>query len=88
MMLGEQLGFESACLAAAVFYSTRPLSNPLMVAIAAAQRTARIRFGTLAAQAPMRHSFTQASTGSTVQLMKLLAYPLQVDTTPAEQYLA
>jgi alkanesulfonate monooxygenase SsuD/methylene tetrahydromethanopterin reductase-like flavin-dependent oxidoreductase (luciferase family) len=52
IVLGEQLGFESAWLAESVFYPTRPMSNPLMVAIAAAQRTERLRFGTLAAQAP------------------------------------
>jgi alkanesulfonate monooxygenase SsuD/methylene tetrahydromethanopterin reductase-like flavin-dependent oxidoreductase (luciferase family) len=31
------------------------MSNPLMVAIAAVQRAERIRFGTLAAQAPIHH---------------------------------
>jgi len=45
IVLGEQLGFETAWLAESVFYPTRPMSNPLMVAIAAAQRTERIRFG-------------------------------------------
>ena len=34
--LSEELGFESAWLAESVFYPTRPMSNPLMVAIAAA----------------------------------------------------
>jgi len=33
IVLGEQLGFESAWLAESVFYPTRPMSNPLMVAI-------------------------------------------------------
>lgn len=32
-MLGEALGFESAWLAESVFYPTRPMSNPLMVAV-------------------------------------------------------
>jgi alkanesulfonate monooxygenase SsuD/methylene tetrahydromethanopterin reductase-like flavin-dependent oxidoreductase (luciferase family) len=50
IVLGEQLGVESAWLAESVFYPSRPMSNPLMVAITAAQRTERIRFGTLAAQ--------------------------------------
>jgi len=63
--LGEQLGFESAWLAESVFYPTRPMSNPLMVAIATAQHTERIRFGTLAVQAPIYHSFPMA-TESTV----------------------
>jgi alkanesulfonate monooxygenase SsuD/methylene tetrahydromethanopterin reductase-like flavin-dependent oxidoreductase (luciferase family) len=44
--LGEQLGFESACLAESVFCPTRPMSNPLMVAIAAAQRTEHRQFPT------------------------------------------
>jgi len=52
IVLGEQLGFESAWLAESVFYPTRPMSNPLMVAIAAAQRTERIRFGTLQRRRP------------------------------------
>lgn len=42
--LAEQLGFESAWLAESVFFPGRPMSNPLMVAIAAGQCTERIRF--------------------------------------------
>jgi len=63
--LGEQLGFETAWLAESVFYPTRPMSNPLMVAIAAAQRTERIHFGTLAAQAPIHHPFHMATQSAT-----------------------
>ena len=61
VVLGEELGFETAWLAESVFYPTRPMSNPLMVAIAAAQKTERIRFGTLAAQAPLHHPFHMAT---------------------------
>jgi alkanesulfonate monooxygenase SsuD/methylene tetrahydromethanopterin reductase-like flavin-dependent oxidoreductase (luciferase family) len=67
--LGEQLGFESAWLAESVFYPTRPMSNPLMVAIAAAQRTERIRFGTLAAQAPLHHPFHMATQSATCDIL-------------------
>lgn len=67
--LGEQLGFESAWLAESVFYPTRPMSNPLMVAIAAAQHTERIRFGTLAAQAPIHHPFHMATQSATCDIL-------------------
>jgi alkanesulfonate monooxygenase SsuD/methylene tetrahydromethanopterin reductase-like flavin-dependent oxidoreductase (luciferase family) len=69
IVLGEQLGFESAWLAESVFYPTRPMSNPLMVAIAAAQRTERIRFGTLAAQAPLHHPFHLATQSATCDIL-------------------
>jgi len=69
IVLGEQLGFESAWLAESVFYPTRPMSNPLMVAIAAAQRTERIRFGTLAAQAPIHHPFHMATQSATCDIL-------------------
>ena len=69
IVLGEQLGFESAWLAESVFYPTRPMSNPLMVAIAAAQRTERIRFGTLAAQALLHHPFHLATQSATCDIL-------------------
>jgi len=69
IVLGEELGFESAWLAESVFYPTRPMSNPLMLAIAAAQRTERIRFGTLAAQAPLHHPFHMASQSATCDIL-------------------
>ncbi len=65
----EQLGFESAWLAESVFYPTRPMSNPLMVAIAAAQRTERIRFGTLATQTPLHHPLHLASQSATCDIL-------------------
>ena len=67
--LAEQLGFESAWLAESVFYPTRPMSNLLMVAIAAAQRTARIRFGTLAMQIPLHHPLHLASQSATCDIL-------------------
>ena len=67
--LGEELGFRSAWLAESVFYPTRPMSNPLMVAIAAAQRTERIRFGTLAAQAPLHHPLHMATQAATCDIL-------------------
>ncbi len=69
IILGEELGFESAWLAESIFYPTRPMSNPLMVAIAAAQHTERIRFGTLAAQAPLHHPFHIASQSATCDIL-------------------
>ncbi len=67
--LGEELGFQSAWLAESVFYPTRPMSNPLMVAIAAAQRAQRIRFGTLAAQAPLHHPLHMATQAATCDIL-------------------
>ena len=67
--LAEQLGFESAWLAESVFYPARPMSNPLMVAIAAAQHTERIRFGTLAAQLPLHHPLHMASQSATCDIL-------------------
>ncbi|MCH8110168.1 MAG: LLM class flavin-dependent oxidoreductase [Chloroflexi bacterium] len=69
IILGEKLGFESAWLAESVFYPTRPMSNPLMVAIAAAQHTERIRFGTLAMQTPLHHPFHLASQSATCDIL-------------------
>ena len=69
IVLGEELGFESAWLAESVFYPARPMSNPLMVAIAAAQRTERIRFGTLATQAPLHHPFHLATQSATCDIL-------------------
>ncbi len=67
--LAEQLGFDSAWLAESVFFPGRPMSNPLMVAIAAAQRTERIRFGTLAFQAPLHHPFHIATQSATCDIL-------------------
>lgn len=69
IVLGEQLGFDSAWLAESVFYPTRPMSNPLMVAIAAAQRTERIRFGTLATQTPLHHPLHLATQSATCDIL-------------------
>ena len=69
IVLGEKLGFETAWLAESVFYPTRPMSNPLMVAIAAAQHTERIRFGTLAMQTPLHHPFHLASQSATCDIL-------------------
>ena len=69
MALAEQLGFDSAWLAESVFYPTRPMSNPLMVAIAAAQRTQRMRFGTLATQTPLHHPFHLATQSATCDIL-------------------
>lgn len=67
--LGDKLGFEGAWLAESVFYPTRPMSNPLMVAIAAAQKTERIRFGTLATQTPLHHPFHLATQAATCDIL-------------------
>lgn len=69
IVLAEQLGFQTAWLAESVFYPTRPMSNPLMVAIAAGQRTKSIRFGTLAAQMPLHHPFHMASQAATCDIL-------------------
>ena len=69
IVLAEELGFETAWLAESAFYPTRPMSNPLMVAIAAAQKTERIRFGTLAAQAPLHHPFHMATQSATCDIL-------------------
>lgn len=69
IVLAEQLGFDSVWLAESVFYPTRPMSNPLMVAIAAAQRTERIRFGTLATQTPLHHPLHLASQSATCDIL-------------------
>ena len=45
------------------------MSNPLMVAIAAGQRTERIRFGTLATQAPLHHPFHLATQSATCDIL-------------------
>ena len=37
VILADELGFETAWLAESVFFPARPMSNPLMVAVAAAQ---------------------------------------------------
>jgi alkanesulfonate monooxygenase SsuD/methylene tetrahydromethanopterin reductase-like flavin-dependent oxidoreductase (luciferase family) len=55
--------------AESVFYPTRPMSNPLTVAIAAAQRTRRLRCGTLATQTPLHHPFSLAIQSATCDLL-------------------
>lgn len=69
VLLAEELGFETSWLAESVFYPTRPMSNPMMVAIAAAQRTRRIRFGTLAAQVPLHHPLHMAMQAATCDIL-------------------
>ena len=53
----------------AVFFPGRPLSNPLMVASAAAQHTEQIRFGTLAAQFPLHHPIHMATQAATCDIL-------------------
>jgi alkanesulfonate monooxygenase SsuD/methylene tetrahydromethanopterin reductase-like flavin-dependent oxidoreductase (luciferase family) len=69
VILADELGFESAWLAESVFYPARPMSNPLMVAIAAAQKAPRIRFGTLATQVPLHHPFDTATQSATCDIL-------------------
>ena len=61
IVLADELGFETAWLAGSVFFPARPLSNHLMVAAVAGQHAKRIRFGTLAAQAPLHHPLHMAT---------------------------
>ena len=67
--LADQLGFTTAWLAESVFFPGRPMSNPLMVAIAAAQHAPRIRFGTLAAQFPLHHPVHMATQAATCDIL-------------------
>ena len=67
--LADDLGFTQAWLAESPFYPTRPMSQPLLVASAAAQRTNNIRFGTLAAQIPLHHPVDYASTIATCDIL-------------------
>ena len=67
--LADKLGFESAWLAESVFFPGRPMSNPLMVACAAAQHTSQIRFGTLAAQFPLHHPIHMATQAATCDIL-------------------
>jgi alkanesulfonate monooxygenase SsuD/methylene tetrahydromethanopterin reductase-like flavin-dependent oxidoreductase (luciferase family) len=67
--LADKLGFESAWLAESVFFPGRPMSNPLMVASAAAQHTSQIRFGTLAAQFPLHHPIHMATQAATCDIL-------------------
>ncbi len=67
--LADALGFETAWIAESVFFPGRPLSNPLMVASAAAQRAPRIRFGTLAAQFPLHHPIHMATQAATCDIL-------------------
>ncbi len=69
VILADALGFETAWLAESVFFPARPMSNPLMVAIAAGQRAERIRFGTLAAQGPLHHPFDMATQSATCEIL-------------------
>ena len=63
------LGFETAWLAESVFDTSRPMSNPLMVAASAAQRTRRIRFGPLAIQTPLHHPLQLAMQSATCDIL-------------------
>ena len=67
--LADELGFETAWLAESVFFPGRPMSNPLMVACAAAQLAPRIRFGTLAAQFPLHHPIHMATQAATCDIL-------------------
>ena len=67
--LADELGFETAWLAESVFFPGRPMSNPLMVASAAAQLAPSIRFGTLAAQFPLHHPIHMATQAATCDIL-------------------
>ena len=67
--LGDKLGFEEAWLAESPFYPTRPMSQPLLVAAAAAQHAPKIRFGTLATQTPMHHPIEYATSAATCDIL-------------------
>ena len=67
--LADKLGFETAWLAESVFFPARPMSNPLMVACAAAQHTKQIRFGTLAAQFNLHHPLHMATQAATCDIL-------------------
>ena len=67
--LADDIGFSQAWLAESPFYPTRPMSQPLLVASAAGQRTKNIRFGTLAAQIPLHHPVDYASTVATCDIL-------------------
>ena len=67
--LADELGFETAWLSESNFNPARPMSNPLMVAVAAAQHTRRIRFGTLAAQFPLHHPLHMATQVATCDIL-------------------
>ena len=69
IVLADELGFETAWLAESVFFPTRPLSNPLMVAAVAGQHAKRIRFGTLAAQFPLHHLLHMATQAATCDIL-------------------
>ena len=67
--LGDELGFHEAWLAESPFYPTRPMSQPLIVAAAAAQHTKNIRFGTLATQIPLHHPLDFATSAATTDIV-------------------
>ena len=69
IMLADELGFDTAWLSESNFNPARPMSNPLMVAVAAAQHTKRIRFGTLAAQFPLHHPLHMATQVATCDIL-------------------
>lgn len=69
IVLADELGFESAWLAESIFDPSRPMSVPLMMAIAAAQRTQNIRFGPLATQVPLHHPLHLAMQAATCDIL-------------------
>ncbi len=69
IVLADKLGFDSAWLAESVFDPTRPMSVPLMMAAAAAQRTGNIRFGPLATQTPLHHPLHLAMDAATCDIL-------------------
>ena len=69
LVLAEKLGFIEGWLAEAPFYPTRPMSEPLLMAAAAAQHTKEIRFGTLATQVPMHHPLNLATEVATCDIL-------------------
>ena len=69
IVVADEVGFASAWLAESVFDPTRPMSVPLMMAVAAAQRTRNIRFGPLATQTPLHHPLHLAMQAATCDIL-------------------
>ncbi len=67
--LAEEVGFETAWLAETPFEPPWAMSAPLMVAVAAAQRTEKIRVGTLATQTPLHHPLHIAMQSATCDIL-------------------
>ena len=70
IVLGEELGFHTAWLAELHFSTDfSPMPAPLMIAVAAAQRTRRIRLGIAVNQITLHHPFQMAEQGATADIL-------------------